>query len=415
VAAATTLGTPVSPRVTQLGASAVVSWTAPSGATPVDGYVVRRYLGILGAVGAGTVVCQVGSETRSCTDLSLLSGGSSYVVSARRAGWETAAAAVTLTPDTTAPVTSATTAPTPNGRGWITALPVKLTLTATDTPAGGTESSSGVAGISYRVAGGSVMTQGGSTATVTVLQQGSVQVDYWGTDAAGNVESTRSVQLKIDSVAPAAPSSLRISSDTGASATDLVTSTTQQAFTGTAEPGSTVELSYQGAVTSTTTAAVDGTFRIGPQQVAAGSYPMSVHSVDPAGNTSVDVPFTLVVDGTAPVPVVTFPVDDGSYSSTTWPKGCVVAGLCGTASDAGSSVTAVSYELRNVAAGTCWSGSGFTAPACASLRSATGTSSWAVPVTYSALPRNKSLRLSVYADDLAGNRSTVLTRTFQVH
>ena len=45
---------------------------------------------------------------------------------------------------------------------------------------------------------------------------------------------------------------------------------------------------------------------------------------------------------------------------------------------------------------------------------ATGTSAWAVPVAYASLPRSKNLQLSVYVVDLAGNRSALLKRTFQV-
>lgn len=412
VAAAASLGAPTAPQVKQSGGSAVVSWGAPtgSGGAAADGYVVRRYPGVLGPVGPATVVCQTGPATRTCTDPAPPAAGSSYVVSARLSGWETAASWVAHTPDTTAPTTTAT-PPAANGRGWVTTTPVTVTLTATDGPAG---AASGVASVSYRVDGGLVTTQAGATAAVPIAQQGTVQLDYWATDAVGNVEATRSLQLHVDSVAPTTPANLRISSDTGASGTDFVTSATQQTVTGTAEPGSTVELSYRGSVVGTATTAADGTFRVGPQPVVAGSFPMSVRSIDPAGNGSGSATFTLVVDTTAPAPAITFPLDAGSYTSSTWAKGCAATGLCGTASDAGSGVNAVLYELRDVTAGTCWNGSSFGAAACSTLRTATGTSPWAVPVAYASLPRSTNLQLSVYVDDLAGNRSALLKRTFQV-
>ena len=413
VVAATSLAAPTSPQVEQSGTSAVVSWSGPGGAAGavLEGYVVRRYPGVLGAIGTGTVVCQTGPQPRTCTDPSPPATGSSYVVSARRGAWETAATAVPFTLDPAPPSTVATTSPSANSRGWITTTPALVTLTATDGPAG---SASGVASVSYRVNGGPVTTTAGATVAVPVGQQGTVQLDYWATDAAGNVESTRSLQLRVDSVAPATPGSLRISNDSGASTSDLVTDATQQTFTGTAEKGSTVELSYRGVVAGTTTAADDGTWLIGPQQVAVGSFPVSVRSIDPAGNTSSSATSTLLVDATAPVPTITFPVSGGSYTSSTWPKGCPVAGLCGTASDAGSGVSAVSYELRSVSAGTCWNGTGFSTGACGSFRTATGTSSWTVPVGYAAVPKGKSLRLTVYVDDVAGNRSAALVSTFTV-
>jgi len=409
--AAATLRAPSSPKVQATGGSVTVSWdSASSGGTAATGYVVRRYAGGNGVSGTGTVICDTGPGVSSCVDPAPTATTSSYVVSARRSAWESAAPSVSISADTSAPLSTATTSPTANSRGWITASPVTVTLTATDGPAGG----SGVATIGYRVDGGTVTSAPGATTTLTVPKQGTITIDYWATDLAGNVEATKSLQLRIDSSAPAAPAALRISDDSGASSTDMVTNGVQQTVSGSAEAGGSVEAYYQGSLAGSGTVDADGTFRIGPLTMPPGSRPMLVRSIDPAGNVSADLPFTVLVDTTAPVPAVTFPAASGSYTSTTWPKGCAAAGLCGTASDTGSGLTAVLYELRNTSSNTCWNGSGFTAGACTPLRPTTGTASWSVPVSYTPLPKSVNLKLSVYADDLAGNRSTLLTRTFQV-
>lgn len=403
---------PSSATARQVGSSVVVSWQASSGSvgSRVDGYVVRR---TAGGSGATLVVCRTDRTAGQCTDGSPLPGTVSYTVAATVGAWETAATPVSSTLDTAAPVTTASTQPSANGLGWFTASPVLVTLAAAD-PAGAGSAVSGVAEVGYRLDGGPVNRSATGTATVSVTGQGTVRLEYWAADNAGNVEAAHTLTLRVDSVAPSAPAALALSADTGASTLDLVTNSTQQTLSGTAEAGSTVSMSYGGKVTGTATAAADGSFHIGPQTLLAGTYAMTFRATDPAGNTSAAAPLTVVVDTTAPTAAVTFPVDTGSYTSTTWPLGCATAGLCGTAADSGSGVTRVVYELRDVAGATCWDGAAFTAAACASLRDATGTTSWRIPVAYTPLPKRKDLRLTLYVDDLAGNRSAALTRTFQV-
>jgi hypothetical protein len=106
---------------------------------------------------------------------------------------------VQLRSDTTVPVTTLATTPgSPDGtNGWFRQSSVTFTLSATD-------ATSGVAARFYTVDGGAAQTYGG---TVTVSGQGAHAVTYWSTDNAGNVESVKTAQIKLDNVAPTVPRS----------------------------------------------------------------------------------------------------------------------------------------------------------------------------------------------------------------
>ena len=102
------------------------------------------------------------------------------------------------TSDTTPPVTVASTIPTPNTAGWNNSNAV-VNLTATDDPG-----SSGVRQIQFTLAGAQNGTQTipGATAAITISNEGSSTLTYSATDNAGNVESPKSLTLKIDKTPP---------------------------------------------------------------------------------------------------------------------------------------------------------------------------------------------------------------------
>jgi len=89
--------------------------------------------------------------------------------------------------DDTAPVTSDD-APS----GWVNG-PVTLTLSASDGVLSGVEATT------YRIDGGE---QTSYVAPVQISAEGTTTVEYWSTDAAGNTEQVRSVQVRIDDTAP---------------------------------------------------------------------------------------------------------------------------------------------------------------------------------------------------------------------
>ena len=105
-------------------------------------------------------------------------------------------------PDTTAPTTTHQLNPAPNGQaGWHVTSPVQVTLSAQDDEGG-----SGVDVTEYRIGtNGSFQTY---TGPIQVSAQGSTTVQYRSRDNAGNVEETKSVEIKIDTVAPSTSASL---------------------------------------------------------------------------------------------------------------------------------------------------------------------------------------------------------------
>ena len=93
-------------------------------------------------------------------------------------------------PDTYAPTTTASVSPAPTG-GWYADEPV-VTLTASDSREGAVTTEHAVDGGAWTA----------YTAPFTVTGEGVHTVRYRSTDAAGNVEAERTLELKVDTVSP---------------------------------------------------------------------------------------------------------------------------------------------------------------------------------------------------------------------
>ena len=159
--------------------------------------------------------------------------------------------------DTTAPTTTHTIAAA-NAAGWYTTRP-SFTLAATDGTGG-----SGVASTEYRIAGGAWTPY---TAAVSVTGEGSRLIEYRSTDSAGNVESIKSLTVKIDTVNPT------VSDAVTGDATKTVTLTATDATSGVAS------IEYQtGDATTWTTYSAPLTFN------TPGTYVVRYRATDVAGN-----------------------------------------------------------------------------------------------------------------------------------
>jgi len=99
------------------------------------------------------------------------------------------------TSDTLPPISTAALSGSSGAGSWFTSS-VGVTVSASD-------SQSGVAAIQVRTDGGAWQVY---TSPVTVAGDGTHTVDYYATDVAGNIESTHTVNLKIDTVSPASQS-----------------------------------------------------------------------------------------------------------------------------------------------------------------------------------------------------------------
>ncbi|ARP83129.1 hypothetical protein CAL12_21455 [Bordetella genomosp. 8] len=122
------------------------------------------------------------------------------------------------------------------------------------------------------------------------------------TDAAGNDGTVYAQAYVLDTTAPAPSSTpdMTAGTDSGASATDNITSDTTPTFTGTAESGTTVEL-YDGATLLGSTTAAGGTWSFTAPALAEGSHVVTAVVTDLAGNAASASPgLTFTVDTTAP-------------------------------------------------------------------------------------------------------------------
>jgi large repetitive protein len=147
-------------------------------------------------------------------------------------------------------------------------------------------------------------TNGGSTWTSSfTAAQGSNTVLVRQTDVAGNVSSGTSFSFTLDTTAPAAPS-IALTSDTGTSNSDKITSNGAVTVTG-VESGATVQYSTNGGSTWSSSFAA-----------AEGSNTVLVRQTDAAGNTGATSSLSFTLDTTAPVaPTVALTLDTGSSNS----------------------------------------------------------------------------------------------------
>ncbi|WP_417533520.1 DUF4347 domain-containing protein [Marinobacterium stanieri] len=147
-------------------------------------------------------------------------------------------------------------------------------------------------------------TGGTQTATYSTgySTNGAKTITVRSTDAANN-SITKTVDITLDLIAPASPSTpdLAASSDTGASSTDNQTSDNTPTLTGTAESGSTVEVFSDGSSLGTTTS-TGGTWTFTPgSNLAEGAHTITAKATDTAGNTSgASSGLSITIDTTAP-------------------------------------------------------------------------------------------------------------------
>lgn len=182
-----------------------VNWAAVTtpGGHAVAGYTIARYSSASGGTkvvaGGG---CAGAVSGLSCIEQSVPDGTWYYAITPVISLWTgtESARSAGVSIDTTPPTISVTSiSPTPNGAGFNNTSPVTVNLSAVD--AGG----SGVASIKYTLDGGSTVTVNAATAAVNVSGNGTHTVSFFATDVAGNSSTPQAQTVKIDTVAPTAP------------------------------------------------------------------------------------------------------------------------------------------------------------------------------------------------------------------
>jgi acyl-coenzyme A thioesterase PaaI-like protein len=121
---------------------------------------------------------------------------------------------------------------------------------------------------------------------------------------------------------------------------------------------------------------------------------------------------TLTPDVTPPSAAIGFPAASGAYNAAAWTAGpCAPAGICGTASDAGTGVQKAEVSIRRVSTNRWWTGTGYTSTT-QRWFAATGTTSWNYALASSTFPGAGSYAVSVRATDNSGNVGSPPTTTF---
>jgi hypothetical protein len=393
-AAVDSLGAPATVSTSNVSAASVtvnVDAKPNAGPTPTSYRVDRT------APSAAPSVCTITGGTGSCVDSNPVLGvTNTYAVYSRLGtSWVSATSATASanvpSNDTTAPVTTATPSPAPNGAGWNNAN-VSVQLAATD---GG----SGVKQITYSASGAQTIAQttvSGASTSVSITTEGTTTISYFATDNANNVETTKTVTVKLDKTAPGAPTGLTLTTatDSGSSNSDGITSNTAPTFTGSAEANSTISL-FNGATqvgTGTTNGSGTFTVTISPA-LAQGSYSITAKATDAAGNTSAaSTAKSLVIDTAASI------ISMGQITGST-------SNGNGTINGTINEFATYTYVICAGAATSC------TTPAASGSGSSAATTPFGWSIGYN-LAKSTQYTVTVTATDKAGNVSTPTSKTW---
>ena len=199
--------------------------------------------------------------------------------------------------DETAPVTTATTDPAnPGPSGWYTA-PVTVTLAAADEEGG-----SGVGSTEYSVDGGAFTAYGEPFA---VSGDGTHEVRYRSTDAAGNVEEAGTLAVKVDATTPLTTASFAPPNDGGWNAGAVpVTLSAADGASGVAS----TEYALDGGAWTPYTEPVDVS--------GDGTHTVAYRSADAAGNVETEKAATIRIDGAKPTVLISGIADGQVYGDS---------------------------------------------------------------------------------------------------
>ena len=252
-----------------------------------------------GATLLGTAVAS-GIGVWSFATAALASGAHSFTATDTVAGLTSAAsAALNVTIDTSAPTAPSIVSFSPDsgvvGDG--------ITNTGTVTLAGAAEANATVKVYDGSTLLGSVTANGSGawTYTTAVMGNGAHNLTATATDAAGNVSAASSaVALIVDTVAPAAPSIVSFSPDSG-TVGDHLTNTGTVTLTGAAEANATVKV-YDGVtLLGSVTANGSGAWSYMTGALSNGAHNLTATATDAAGNvSSASAAMAIAIDTVVP-------------------------------------------------------------------------------------------------------------------
>ena len=241
------------------------------------------------------------------------------------------------------------------------------------------------------------------SASTSVLVTGVYSVTASQTDAAGNNGAAPAAGFDVDVTPPT-------TSDDSASVGNAWLSSATVHLTAVDTGGAGVGQTYftTDGSAPTTASASGSTVELD----ADGVYVIRYFSVDTLGNAEpVKTANTQIrIDQSGAAPVTSFPADGARYNAAAWNAGCPTAGLCGTATDAGSGIASVAVSIQRQNNNQYWNGTGWQAASV--TLPATGTTSWSRALPTSALSNGVTYTVSATATDGLGNESPPTVSTF---
>ncbi|MEV6303421.1 hypothetical protein AB0M02_28690 [Actinoplanes sp. NPDC051861] len=260
-----------------------VTWTAPTDKGTARSYAVRVDGTLAATVAATSAKVSIAAGRRTVS-----------VTPSDAAGNVGTAAETTVWIDPSAPVAPVITAP--DGSTWQKSRQVRVTWNAASAPG------SGIASYTVTAGGKSTTVDGDTTsATVTVPADGTHAVTVVAKNLAGVASKVATGSAKVDTLAPPAASSVKLSAD-------------RSKLVWAAAPGAGAPVSWRvqsgdddPVVVTKPEAAVTAT---------GGRQTWTITSVDAAGNVGPAVEYTALVDKTAPSqPVILTPLADSTSRS----------------------------------------------------------------------------------------------------
>ena len=266
-----------------------------------------------GSTALGTTTAD-GSGAWSYTTGILSDGAHSLTAKATDAAGNqgVASSALSLTIDTTAPVTPVIGGFTPDsgtvGDG--------LTNDNTPTLSGTAEASSTITVYDGSTALGTTTADGSGAWSYTTgtLSDGAHSLTVKSTDAAGNASTSSAFSLTIDTVAPGAPVISGFTNDSG-TVGDGITNDNTPTLSGTAAAGSTITVYDGSTALGTTTADGSGAWSYTTGTLSDGAHSLTAKATDAAGNQgAASSALSLTIDTVAPTaPVIGgFATDSGT-------------------------------------------------------------------------------------------------------
>ena len=175
------------------------------------------------------------------------------------------------------------------------------------------------------------------------LVDGNYTLHLIATDEFGNASQNYDLAFTLDTTITV-PGNLKlaVSSDTGTSDSDNITSINTPIVTGTGDIGAIIKISNGNTVVGQTTVGNDGTWQIATSPLTNGTHSLTATATDLAGNISTaSTPLNIVIDALAPELTLTTPIDTAPLKNN--------AKLLGTIDATGSNLVDINYYWDNSA------------------------------------------------------------------